>query len=95
MGKSLWDTIAGCEKEKKGEKIVSGFKRKNHANLSHAVHRLKSFRSVLLVTFLTVNRFRAIWFKWYLTFYPALRTSNGVHLPRWTSKTLSSAVKIP
>ncbi len=50
---------------------------------------------MLLVTFLAVNRFGAIGFKWYLTFYPALRTSNGVHLPRWTSKTLSSAAKIP
>jgi hypothetical protein len=56
--------------------------------------RLKSFRSMFLVTFLTVNRSRAIWFKWYLTFFPAVRTSNRVHLPRWTIKTLSSSAKI-
>ncbi len=50
---------------------------------------------MILVTFLTVNRPSAIWFKWYLTFCPAVRTRNGVHLTRGTSKTLSSAVKIP
>ena len=56
--------------------------------------RLKSFRSMFLVTFLTVNRSRAIWFKWYLTFFPAVRTCNRVHLSRWTIKTLSSSANI-
>lgn len=50
---------------------------------------------MLLVAFLTVNRPSAIRFKWYLTFFSAVRTRNGVHLSRSTIKTLSSAAKIP
>jgi hypothetical protein len=55
--------------------------------------RLISLWSMFLVTFLTVNRSGAIWFKWHLTFLPTVRTRNRVHLSWSTIKTLSSSVK--
>lgn len=95
----LWNAkFVGFTKLLKKEKyfpLVIFDKRKNRSNITYLPmnSRLKSLRSMFLVTFLTVYRSGAIWFKWYLTFFTTVRTRNRMHLSWSAIKTLAS-VKI-